>query len=202
MFKAIIKPQNCIEKKRGYTLVELIVSFALIGIFMVTAGMVLANAYKVHTEISNLSKAQTVSDMILESISSELSSAKAYPLPAPDSGKVFDISEPGQVRFVNAQGIPTTLSVKYDDNDKEKGGYLQVIYPEADVETDGTAEADFYFGKNTYLRNKITDLKFEKLEDNKNVITTTLTIKNQITGFTFTSKKTIQIYNVNGTNIN
>lgn len=200
MFKALKKRQNCIEKKRGYTLVELIVSFALIGIFMVTAGMVLANAYKVHTEISNLSKAQTVSDMILESISSELSSAQNYNLK--DKDKAVIITD-GQVDFMNAQGIPTTLSVKYDDvTDHSKGGYLQVIYPADNVETDETNDATLYFGKNTYLRNKIIDLKFEKLEDNKNVITTTLTIKNQITGFTFTSKKTIQIYNVNGTNIN
>ncbi|MGF6991009.1 prepilin-type N-terminal cleavage/methylation domain-containing protein [Lachnospiraceae bacterium PF1-21] len=199
MFKALKKRQNCIKKKRGYTLVELIVSFALIGIFMVTAGMVLANAYKVHTEISNLSKAQTVSDMILESISSELSSAQSYDLPG-EEDKAVIISD-GQVDFMNAQGIPTTLSVKYDENDPSKGGYLQVIYPADNVETDETDDATLYFGKNTYLRNKITNLKFEKLED-KNVITTTLTIKNQITGFTFTSKKTIQIYNVNGTNIN
>ena len=76
------------ENTKGYTLVELMVVFALIGIFMVAASVV-AGAYgKISNRITALSQAQTLADTLLNRMSEELISMEAGSASLPETGAV------------------------------------------------------------------------------------------------------------------
>lgn len=67
---------NPICDKKGVTMVELIVTFALISIFVVLSGQIIASAITVYTRIQNVEYGKQVSDTIMNKIAGELSGAQ------------------------------------------------------------------------------------------------------------------------------
>ena len=64
------------NRRAGYTLVELIVSFALIGIFLVAASTVIGSFLRIQARVSAQADAQTLSDTLLNTISEPLVSMR------------------------------------------------------------------------------------------------------------------------------
>lgn len=174
------------SNKKGFTLVELIVSFALIGILMATVSTVFAGAYRVHIRIKSFTNSQVVSDILKETIEGELTHAKAKKGAA--AGE--DIKVIGtEVAFINKDGIKTRLYISDE-------GYLCLEYPEAEIEGDPTNMNDNqYLGTNVYLKNKIESVTFTHIPET-NYIRLDMKLKDQVTGFEYTTKKVIECYNL------
>ena len=54
-----------LQNKKGFTLIELIVTFVLIGIFMVSATAVMSSFMHVFARVKSISSAQNVADVLL-----------------------------------------------------------------------------------------------------------------------------------------
>lgn len=61
-----------LRNKKGYTLIELIVTFVLIGIFMVSATAVMSSFMHVFARVKSISTAQNVADILLTKATGEL----------------------------------------------------------------------------------------------------------------------------------
>lgn len=90
----------------GTTLVEVVVSFALISIFLLAATSALSTALDTFSRMQATTHAITVSDTILDKIEGELSSAMA------DSGQIHvgTVSGVSAVSFYTGSGSPVYLS--------------------------------------------------------------------------------------------
>lgn len=62
-----------LQNKKGFTLIELIVTFVLIGIFMVSATAVMSSFMHVFARVKSISSAQNVADVLLTKAAGELS---------------------------------------------------------------------------------------------------------------------------------
>ena len=62
-----------LRNKKGFTLIELIVTFVLIGIFMVSATAVMSSFMHVFARVKSISSAQNVADVLLTKAAGELS---------------------------------------------------------------------------------------------------------------------------------
>ena len=67
---------NPIYNKKGVTMTELIVTFALISIFVMLAGQVIASAMGIYHKIQSVEYGKQVSDTIMNKIIGELSGAQ------------------------------------------------------------------------------------------------------------------------------
>ena len=182
------------ENKKGYTLIELVVTFALIGIFMTAAIVTLTSFMRIYTRVSSVSRAQTVADMLTQTLVSELESAY-------DKGAGSVIIEAGagsgtgSVSFENREGIPLKIYTNPD-------GYLILDY-ETVTDSSGTvvSEAvDWYYGEENYMGTKITQLGFEQVPDT-NLIKLTLELTHQKTGYFYTTEKVFPCYNLRADDI-
>lgn len=67
--------KKVLNSEGGLTLVELMVTFLLLGILMTAAITTLSPAMNVMARISNMSRAQSVADILLEKICGEIGSS-------------------------------------------------------------------------------------------------------------------------------
>lgn len=78
------KIRECMKHKNGTTLVELIVTFALLGLFMTAATTMLTSSLQMFSRMQATSSAITVSDLILDKIAGEIVAAD---IPEKDMGR-------------------------------------------------------------------------------------------------------------------
>ena len=64
------------QNRKGYTIIELVVSFALAGLFLSGAGMLLAQSMNRHYQMNLRIDMISVSQVILDKITGELAAAK------------------------------------------------------------------------------------------------------------------------------
>lgn len=71
------------NNKKGYTLIEIIVTFMLISMFLLAATVITTSCMKVYLKVKSISNGQTVADSLTEKINrGELSAAaKKYNRP-------------------------------------------------------------------------------------------------------------------------
>lgn len=146
------------KNRKGYTLVELIVVFALTAVFMTAAVMMLGAAMRVFHRVQNLSHAQTVADTLMEHMVSELSAAVNAPY---DSGVPCLISaDASRISFVEKHGIPIQIYIK--------DGLLQFDYQEVKENEVVISQAvDWYYGEEMYMNNRVERLKFTWKQENQ-----------------------------------
>lgn len=81
-------------KRGGFTLIELIISFALTAILMTSAAMVLSSYMRAFIWCNAAIQSRTVSDILMDTISAELNSAiDAQAIPVPESGGGESVSD-------------------------------------------------------------------------------------------------------------
>ena len=64
------------NNKKGYTLIEIIVTFMLISMFLLAATVITTSCMKVYLKVKSISNGQTVADSLTEKINGELSAAQ------------------------------------------------------------------------------------------------------------------------------
>lgn len=205
------------KEKSGITLVELIVAFALMGLFMTAASFVLTSSLRLFTRMQSVSSAVTVSDILLDKIAGEISAAKQPDLDPggmvfKDRGYYVWLGKDGNMDFGsgsewitmwNRSGSPLAIYAEPD-------GALCLRYYETvrgevgavitgDLKT--VPEMNWHFDNGVYMGYRITEggLTFsrEDPENHPNVIRIDLEIHNDRTGFTYRSSRYAECYNYN-----
>ena len=204
------------RKNHGFTLVEMIVTFMLIGLFMIAASKVIANTVTVYYEAKGTSSGMQVSSIIATKIRSEIEGAKPEQIireVTNADGTVSDQTEEyvmqlssdstlgggnetggyNKIEFTDAKGSHVYIGVNTD-------GYLVVHYF-MDA-ADGTPEdkTDWMFDKKSYMGYTIKELKFRQPKGDyaENIIYMSLTLHSPRYG-DFTYTEYIQCYNLDET---
>jgi hypothetical protein len=150
------------------TLVELIVSFALLSIFMVAASMMIASITNVYYEAKGTSYGLQVSNVIIGKITSELEGAINGNIISDDfkdeegqslSGAMLIADD--KVEFTNSYGSHVSLGL----TDMDGKQYLALHYYQV-KSADGTDDlydaVDWTFDPNTYMGYSIKKLTFSR----------------------------------------
>ncbi|MDY3728180.1 MAG: prepilin-type N-terminal cleavage/methylation domain-containing protein [Wujia sp.] len=204
------------NKNQGLTLVEMIVTFMLIGLFMIAASKVIANTMSVYYEAKGTANGMQVSSIIAAKIQSEIEGAKPEQIireVTNADGTVSDQTEDyviqlssdstlgggnetggyNKIEFTDAKGSHVYIGVNTD-------GYLVVHYFMDSA--DGTPEdkTDWMFDKKSYMGYTIKELKFRQPKGDyaENIIYMSLTLHSPRYG-DFTYTEYIQCYNLDET---
>lgn len=178
---------------RGFTLTEMIITFALVGIFLAAAVSVITSAVITHSEITASMYAQSVGEMLLDKVTGELAAAQAY---GTRSMVIGDTEKAG--------GTEGNGAAFYDRNGNAvlcmvRDGLLTFHYQEAEEETEQGEKPvlpahDWTLDQKAYMGFRITDMQISRLNA-KNVIEVKIRIKNLKTGFEYTAFRCTECYN-------
>lgn len=204
------------KKNGGFTLVEMIATFMLIGLFMIAASKVIANTMSVYYEAKGTANGMQVSSIIAAKIQSEIEGAKPEQIirevtnadgtvsdqteeyvmqlsPDPALGGGSETGGCNKIEFTDAKGSHVYIGVNTD-------GYLVVHYFMDSA--DGTPEdkTDWMFDKKSYMGYTIKELKFRQPKGDyaENIIYMSLTLHSPRYG-DFTYTEYIQCYNLDET---
>ena len=157
----------------GITLAELVVTFALMGIFLAAVAAVISSSIMVHAQLSGTMYASTVSETLLDKVTGELAGARAEAIRI---GRVFrDGEDLGEgVFFYDRKGKPACFVIEDGILVMEGGD-------------------DFTLDEKAYMGYRITGFSVEQLEG-KNVLKVTVSLKNLKNGFIYTSDRTTRCY--------
>ncbi len=195
----------------GLTLIELIVTFALLGLFMVAASKVISDTVSIYYKAKGVSSGMNVSSIINTKISGEIESALKEGSVADDSNISICISEDGHKIELN-DNSGGHIYITNNVSEGESEGYMLIYYyPTVEIDEETGEEipgegSNWTFDKKSYMGYKIKELKFEKLSEitdtsdsdyNKypgNIIRMTLTINSPKYG-DYTTTTYIECYN-------
>lgn len=200
------------KKNGGFTLVEMIATFMLIGLFMIAASKVIANTMSVYYEAKGTANGMQVSSIIAAKIQSEIEGAKPeqiirevknadgtvtdqtedYVMQLSQDPALGGGSETGgcnKIEFTDARGSHVYIGVNAD-------GYLVVHYY-TDASDGTTDKTDWMFDKKAYMGYSIKELKFNQPKGDyaDNIIYMSLTLHSPRYG-DFTYTQYIQCYNL------
>lgn len=204
------------KEKSGITLVELIVAFALIGLFMTAASFVLTSSLRLFTRMQSVSSAVTVSDILLDKIAGEISAAKQPHMQgdvASDHGGYYIwLGKDGNMDFGSGSEWITMwnrskspLAIYAEPDGALCLRYYETVRGEVGAAITGASktvpEMNWHFDNGVYMGYRITEggLTFsrEDPENHPNVIRIDLEIHNDRTGFTYRSSRYAECYNYN-----
>ncbi|MCM1126292.1 MAG: type II secretion system GspH family protein [Lachnospiraceae bacterium] len=178
--KLLIQNNKFSDDNRGITLTEMIVTFALIGIFMAAAVSVISSAVITHSELTASMYAQSVGEMLLDKVTGELAAARA------DEGRDIALgtipaqeeedSCPVSAAFYDREGKPVVCTVE--------DGLLCLHYEDSDWMLDSKA----------YMGFRITQMEIKRRND-QNILEVSFTIKNLKTGFEYSTSRCTKCYN-------
>lgn len=165
------------KDNRGMSLAELIVTFALMGIFLAAVAAVISSSIMIHSELTGTMYAQSVSETLLDKIAGELAAAKPVGSKAMVIGRALKEGEDtgGGVSFYDREGKKASLFVE--------DGLLVM-----------KADKNWKMDEKAYMGYHITEMQVNRLNE-ENVLEVVLTIRNLKTDFTYTSSRVISCYN-------
>ena len=143
------------DNRRGSTLVEVIVTFALIGMFLLAATTAVSAAMNAFYRMESLSRAIVVSDTILDKAQGELSLASADGALLCLGGESSGDDWWKTICFYSANGNPVRMESEASGDGK--GRFSLYYYPVKDSSSQGT---DWTFDENFYQGFWIEDLSF------------------------------------------
>lgn len=180
------------RNNRGTTLAEMIVTFALVGIFMVSASAIISSAILMHSELNAVMYAESVGEMLLDKVTGELAGAQDK---GNQSMKLKEASITGEttgdgVSFCDRDGRESELYVK--------DGRLILHYGEqVTVKDNGEVmtnpEQDWQFDDKAYMGYRIRDIGIRQLPET-NVMEVTITLENLKTGFIYSASRCTECY--------
>lgn len=161
---------------RGMTLAELIVTFALTGIFLAAVAGVISSSVIVHSELTGTMYAQSVNEILLDKVTGELAGAKPAAEKAIVTGQVLKDGEilSGGASFYNKEDKKVCFFVE--------DGILVMDGDDA-----------WRMDEEAYMGYRISSLDINRLNQ-KNVFEVTIKIVNLKTGFEYTSSKVTASY--------
>lgn len=192
-------------KNKGFTLVELIVTFAIFSLLMASVAAILPNFAKQYSYVQNSVQVDKIGTTLLDLIESELSYADS----------ILDISKKDSnynsvVEYRNNNLIKVRMGVVDKDNNiyndidpavsEEQKKYLDegllvlIYYP-----IDSVSKPSVWgYTENYYVKNRITSFKVEKASDvyRDNILKITLTLKHSETAQEKTFIRYIECKNV------
>lgn len=172
------KVKGCLNSRNGTTLVELIVAFVLTAILMTAAIATISPATKVFNKVVGMSRAQGVTDILLEEIGGQLEPAERIGKINADSISYTD---------KNGQGVNMKIGSGSTEDGQELDGMLVLEYDKENV--------FWYLPQKTYMGFRIESIQFQQLND-KNFIEVQIEIKNGKSDNTYKRTKVIECYKV------
>lgn len=182
-----------VRDNRGTTLAEMIVTFALIGIFLVAAAGIISSSVILHGNLTSTMHAQSVGLTLLDKVSGELAAAQ------PKGGRSLIIGDGQTAGGSLGEGV-----VFYDRAGNETRGFIRegrlVFAYEESVKVNDRGEVlvspkrEWKLEDKAYMGYQITDMQIDKLED-KNILEISIKIKNLKTGFEYTVSGCTRCYN-------
>lgn len=179
---------------RGTTLVEMMVTFALVGIFMVAASQVIAHTMNIYFHVKSVTYGQQVSNIVMRKIVNMVEGAQQES----GSGDIaMKISTDGKIIEFYDKTSSHVAITKNDNN------VVVVHYYPVDVggnASGGYDAVDWTFDKKAYMDFKVDTLTFEQLGSGAdsnyapNVIRVTLEISNPAYG-NFVTTEYVECYN-------
>lgn len=176
----------------GLTLVEMIVAFTLLSIFLVAVTQVITYIIGNYYNARNITNGLQALQLIENKVSSELQDAHGNEMTI--TSKTVDSHPMDEVVYENAQG--TKMKIHVVD------GYLHITYPKQDV----YEETEWYFDRANYNGYVITDFHLEKAKNNAsdpdasqfkdNIMHLSLTMYNEKYGHEYSSNAYIKCYDV------
>ena len=196
--------------QQGTTLVELIVTFALIGIFMTAAAFMLSSTLRMFTRMQSTSRAILVSDNILDKVSGEI--AAILPPSSATKQGYYCWLEPKDadgkshwIAFQNRNRSPISIFAAENDSagkaDVSKIGHGQLFMRYYALGGDASKhvdEIDWHYDSRVYMDYTIEDLWFsrdESADSKNNVIRIDLILRNTKTGFEYSAFRYTESYN-------
>lgn len=165
------------KNNAGTTLAELIVTFALMGIFMASTAAIISSSVLVHSQITGTMYAQSVGETLLDKITGELAAAKPAGSPSLIMGKIVK----------EGKDVGNGVSFYGKDGERE---YLFV--------EDGLlvlqAEDIWQLDQKAYMGYRLSDLQVNRLNE-QNVFEVVIKLTNLKTGFEYTASRAVQCYN-------
>lgn len=166
----------------GLTLVEMIVTFALLGLFMVAATRVISYTVNIYYAAKGINMGLEVSNMVTDKVAGMMSGMRndiemnldtlGTTLTADDSfdGSVTTTTDfpvmnqdNSAIYFVDESGCPVRIGLKNDPADSD--GYLQITYFSEDNSVPGVISykaVPWYFAKENYMGYNVKDFTIEK----------------------------------------
>lgn len=189
--------------QQGVTLVELAVTFALVGILMAASAAVLISGLNLYTRITAASHAELVADLLLEKISGEISAAVS---PEHDGdGYYFWLEQnedAGWVAFQNRNHRPVAIYASTSSEEErtpENLGRGQLYVKYYALPEKGTAEVNWHYDSKVYMGYQIENLSFRRddPDGHPNVVRIDLTLKHSRSGFAYTTFRYVKSYDFN-----
>lgn len=191
--------RNQLTDAKGYTLVEMVVSFALTGILMVTAAAVLPVFIGNNARVRSVANAQNVADILLEKIGLQMEGA---------SRKEFVLCNSNQISFYNENDVRVTIGLLGDiagpdtlaklSSQDLPPAMIAMRYETIQIEKDGNVRikgTDWYYGKDIYQGNEVKELQF--VWKGKNLVKVELTLVNPKTGYELAASRMVECFRLN-----
>lgn len=161
---------NIVKNNKGFTLVELITTFALLGLFMIAAARVISYVIGIYYAAQGTSYGLEVSNMISNKIIGQIENASSIntymidgiedPVKIP---YIFDGGDIDELKMVDGTGSVVTFSI--DDTTK----VLKIHYDETKnydaTEGTGYAATDWYFDEDAYMGYSISKFNLSQAGD-------------------------------------
>lgn len=171
------------DNRRGATLVEIMVTFALIGLFLLAATTAVSAAMNAFYRMEAISRAIVVSDTILDKAEGELSGAMADGASLCFGGTSDGDGWWSTICFYTSNGSPVRM--QSEDTGDGKGKFSFYYYPVQDASSpntsDNTAGTNWTFDEKLYQGFWITQLSFRwngTAESPDNIIEIELSLTN------------------------
>lgn len=157
----------------GMTLTELIVSFALLSLFMIAALRVITYTVNIYYAAKGATYGLEVSNMISNKVVGQIEGASVATSPVVKVGSNVDT-----ISFIDNTGSNVTISAGADPGVVGGGTYMNIHY---DAVTEGSVKydaVDWKFDPKAYMGYTVSRLKFESLGADypENVIRMTLAL--------------------------
>ncbi len=161
---------------RGMTLAEMIITFALMGIFLAAITSVISASIMLHTELTGTMYAQSVGEILLDKVTGELAFAKAENATM-TAGTVLKDGEAVSegIFFYNREGNKSCFYVE--------NGILNMDSADA-----------WRMDENAYMGYRITDFQINRLNE-ESLWEVVFRIKNLKTGFEYTASRVVESFN-------
>ena len=148
---------------KGLTLVEMIVSFALLGLFMVAAMRVVSYSINIYFAAKGVNNGVIVSNMVADKAGGIMSTMRAASemntkeLGLDEDTTPFPCIKGGKLYFVDSTNCPVSMGME--------DGALRITYfnkIETDPEHVVYKQVPWYFAKDAYMGYELKDFKIEK----------------------------------------